>query len=143
MALTRCMTTLSRLRGGTARGPFTDEARSRFVVCATDDGEAIDTDRVNSVPLCATRSTTLCLVVEIVRRGASVGGAGMGIVGGGRTVGDRAPTGRGEGGRLIRKTDPDLNRVDRGGVVVRAGAFFKAPVPLGVERSTPLGNTAR
>jgi len=143
-ALTLCRTRLSLLF---ARGPLTDDVRSSFVGSrAADGGEATETDRVNDAPFGATRSTTLCLVVvEIARFGVSVGAAGIGIVGGGaRAVGERPPTGRGEGGKLFRKTDPDLRRVaTREGEAVETGEGSFRLVPLGVETSTPLGNTVR
>jgi hypothetical protein len=142
-ALTLCRTKLSLLF---ARGPLTDDVRSSLVGSGADGGEAIETDLVNDAAFGA-RSTTLGLVVavEIARLGALVGGAGIGILGGPCTVGERPPTGRGEAGKLIRNTDPDLIRVDNrsaGETSETVDPSFN-PVPLGVETSTPLGNTLR
>lgn len=141
-ALTLCRTKLSLLF---ARGPLTDDVRSSLVGSGADGGEAIETDLVNGAAFGA-RSTTLGLVVaEIVRLGALVGGAGIGILGGACTVGERPPTGRGEAGKLIRNTDPDLIRVDNRGAGETSETVDPSfnPVPLGVETSTPLGNTLR
>lgn len=130
-----------------ARGPLTDDVRSSLVGSGADGGEAIETDLVNDAAFGAARSTILGLVVavEIACLGALVGGAGRGLLGGPCTVGERPPTGRGEGGRLIRNTDPDLIRDDNRGAGETSETVDRSfnPVPLGVETSTPLGNTLR
>lgn len=159
-ARTLCRTILARFRGGIARGPVRDG-----VVSGTDvGGGAMDTDRDNDTPF----GGAGLVAVETARRsgsvgnpagtallrGGSTGGSGRsvagGVVDGARVVGDRPPTGRGDGGKLIRKTEPDRRRVgtlDGGGgvdVVVDAATVTSLkPVPLGVETSTPLGYTLR
>jgi len=79
-----------------------------------------------------------------------------------RVIGERPPIGRGEGGRDVRKTDPDLARSDRGGVAARGAGegvgareaggvggreevgagLLAGVVPLG-EETTPLGKAER
>jgi hypothetical protein len=135
------------------RGPLTDDARSSLLGSGIeeDGDDAIETDRVNDAPFNATRSATLGLVVvDTVRLGASVGAGGMGKVGsaGAARMGERPPTGLGEGGKLWRNTDPDRRRVvGREGVTVDGGRtggadVYFTSVPLGVE-TTPLENTLR
>jgi len=160
-ARTLCRTILSRFRGGIARGPV----RVGAVSGTGGRGAAMDTDRDNGAPF----DTAGLVVVETARRSGSAGnGAGTafltggsgssvagGVVAAAREVGDRPPTGRGDGGKLIR-TEPDLSRVgtrDEGDAVVDGGGVDVVvdaatvtslkPVPLGVETSTPLGYTLR
>nr|GAT59453.1 predicted protein [Mycena chlorophos] len=157
-ALTRCKTRLSRFRG-MGLGPFVDADRSSDVGAGVgpDLGKTIEVERarddaVDDV-LGGVRSTILCRAM--LRGVASVGGD-AGIVAGaeGRMMdAGRPPTGRGEGGKLLRITDPDRSRdIGRGDEDGAATASATTPsaimgsttmglgVPLGVKTS-PSGKT--